>query len=635
MSRVQRDMIAAPQGLDNTTSPTDLPANKAQVISGFMNDRKGQLRGVGVFTPTTGLTSLPAIAGITNLYASGGSLYFISTSGIYQAQVNSGGALTYPPTYTLLTAFVASPGNSEMVWFEGELYFVNPNGNGRIWFDSALMPTPGWLNSTMGIANNLALTFTLSSGSLTGNYQYYFTQQDSLNRESSPSQLLQFGPFAPNAALASQEVVLTLPTGSYNAQTTHVNIYRTTNGGSVFYRVTQLSAATTTYTDNNADGVIEQNVIGPNFEENDPPNPASIVTVHQNRLWMDSPTATSSEGIILQYTNYNSATQESGASTLSGPTIDGSGNIVAADGGQIVVVNDSHDAITGILSFGSAIGVWTRKGRYVVLGTDSTNYALFWIDAKNCIAKNSIVLCDQYAVWLSDDGLYATSYNGGFSSDKLSGDIDAIIDSYNGTSGTGSGRSALESSFAWYADNAYHFYLPGPNPGVGFVAGTIWRFDFGTKGWTSYAPGFTATCAAVLQTGLGVVETAYLGYDNSGTSTIYTFDTHSPNQSITGASYIPRPINVEGKPDRECVMKFVRVRQYGTGVLTNGNVYASVDGRLEGPYPATVTFTAQGFLIEQEFTPAMTGRVCFPIFSALAGQNLNLTTCECDYDVVS
>lgn len=631
MSRVQKDMIVAPLGLDNTTYPTDLPEGKAQLIQGFLNDRKGQLRGVGQFTAASGLTNQNPLSNMTNLLAAGGFLYINAQFGIYQAQVNAGAFLTYPPSFTLnSTPLASSPGTAQMVWFEGELYYVNPNGNGRI-VSSTLY--------TMGIANNLSLSGAVNSASppnLTGNYQYYFTQVDSLGRESSPSNLLQYGPFAANPALSGDSVTITFPFASYNAQTTHVNLYRTTNGGSVFYLVVNLtaSASHTPYVDTTQDGVIQQNAIGPNFLENEPPNPASIVTVHQNRLWMDDTSAPAQSGVILQYTNYNSATQSSGASTLSGSTVDTSGNVVATDGGQIVIVNDSNQQMSGIISFGSALGVWTRKGRYVVLGTDSTNYALFWIDAKGCIAKNSLVLCDEYAVWLSDDGLYATSYNGGFSAQKLSGEIDYVIDTFNATSGTGSGRAALESSFAWYADRAYNLYLPGTNIGVGFSAGTIWRFDFTSQGWTSYAPGFAASCACVLQTGLGLVETAYLGRSD-GTHTIYAFDTHSLNQSISNAAYTPRPIRVNGVLDRTEVMKFVRVRQYGTGTLTSGSVYASVDGRQEGPYTAQVTFTAQGFLIEQEFTPAMTGRVCFPLFTGLTGINLILTACECDYEVVS
>lgn len=127
-------------------------------------------------------------------------------------------------------------------------------------------PVTGHIGRLGGPAPATAPTWTLGAGALNGYaYGYYTFYNSTTGWESSPSDITPFTTLAANQITWSG-----LATTVAKAGVTHKNLYRTQSSGEApYYRVAQVTLATTTYVDN----VLDPNlgIQGPEFNDHDPP----------------------------------------------------------------------------------------------------------------------------------------------------------------------------------------------------------------------------------------------------------------------------------------------------------------------------------------------------------------------------
>jgi hypothetical protein len=94
------------------------------------------------------------------------------------------------------------------------------------------------------------------AGAMSGVFKYLYTEY---NKNSSDGDMFSGhetnpSPIYTTGALSSNNVVLTLPGSAVNTGFTHLKIYRTDAGGSIYYYIGMVAIGTTTFTDNNLTG---------------------------------------------------------------------------------------------------------------------------------------------------------------------------------------------------------------------------------------------------------------------------------------------------------------------------------------------------------------------------------------------
>jgi hypothetical protein len=135
-----------------------------------------------------------------------------------------------------------------------------------------------------GPAPTTAPTWTLAAGALSGETIGYYTFYDSTSGwESSPS------PFTALTTLASQKITWSaLETTAFRDGVDKKRLYRSqlgASGAAPYYRVTEVSLATTSYVDTATD--LDLGTFGPDIGDNDPPPEDSfIVEQYANCIWI-------------------------------------------------------------------------------------------------------------------------------------------------------------------------------------------------------------------------------------------------------------------------------------------------------------------------------------------------------------
>lgn len=262
------------------------------------------------------------------------------------------------------------------------------------------------------------------AGALTGAYKYVWTWEDEKGRESSPSP-------AGSISVTSRQV-LVQPLGgtaNWSSQATTmgvaaINIYRTLNGGSVYFRVNHNPTQTVSqYTDNNSDASISANQVAPNPGQNDPPTWATILTIHRGRLIANDRTSVANP---LDYESHSSIQ----VSNLDAPTQFAPIPVVATDGARLSVSGSSADDITGLMTFGSVLGVWTLDDYFQLWGDSFEDWAMHHVTADGCVSHDTITQCGEKVLYLSQDGPVAINYLGGTFIGRLGGEIKGVFTGY-------------------------------------------------------------------------------------------------------------------------------------------------------------------------------------------------------------
>lgn len=410
--------------MNSSSDPPSLPLNRAKNITGFFPARYHKLK-LSQFLQQLSVTSQNVgIAGVAVYYSprpASSVAYGVTRQFLHKVLVfqTTGGMFSYDLRYQGNTFWVAldNPtyvgnigptklqngigsligGTVRTVQYQDELVIVRDDG---------MIPKRFYVDQTgamylyqLGITTPATpTTATGGAGNPNGTYTYVITYQDEKNRESSPSSA------STPLAAANQQITVTFTWGT-DPQVKAVNIYRITSGGSIYYRVTQITnTATTSYTDNTSDASLNATgaIQAPAFGQNDPPLRASLGCIYANRLVLnnrdiyDHPTNVASVSQV-QVSNTTGITQFS--SVQSSTTL--------TDGITLTIGTDPSDEVTGVAAVGSLLGVWKRKTYHHVYGQDITSFTVRHIHDKGCVATDSIARGGSYIVWLSDDGLYA------------------------------------------------------------------------------------------------------------------------------------------------------------------------------------------------------------------------------------
>lgn len=139
----------------------------------------------------------------------------------------------------------------------------------------------GNFNRCGGPGPTAAPTLGTTSGSLTGDYNYVYTFYDSTTGwESSPSPIGSVSPSGQDVTVSSLE------TTAYRAGVDKKRIYRTIDGGSVYLYHSEITLATTGFTDSTTDGNLGTAVAPDTGDHEPPPDGAYICKLFKNRLWV-------------------------------------------------------------------------------------------------------------------------------------------------------------------------------------------------------------------------------------------------------------------------------------------------------------------------------------------------------------
>jgi hypothetical protein len=251
------------------------------------------------------------------------------------------------------------------------------------------------------VAPAVAPTLSFSSGALspTSGYRYVYVYKNSSTGHISTAS----APSAATGALTSKNIVAGY-TASSDTQVDHIDIYRTADGGSLFYFLATVANGTSTYTDSTADSGLNDDIVAPIAHVNDPPPSGISLTVwHAGRLW-------AATGNALYYSG--------------GPdTTNGVGTEAWPPANNFLVPG----AITALASTSQGLIVSTSDNLYMVLGQDSTTFTVpqlwqrnFGVPSQNCIAQDG----DLLFLYTSTAQLYQLSSSldevGNMIADKLS-----------------------------------------------------------------------------------------------------------------------------------------------------------------------------------------------------------------------
>lgn len=464
MPRLPAMTIPAPSGFNTTSDPALLPENRGQYLQNVFGDHPGVLR--------SNIQNRPlVIAGTLTKSVDGMGIFYGVTVNldwlilVENAQIwvetpvlDGSGRPLFPPQWGNRTILTNSSGVSlpvgkryRMATFNNEVVIVADGGLQPLRWkagDSAFYQLGVNPPSTPNLSDAGGGT---KSG---GTYRYVATLQDNNgNRESSISAA------ASITIAANHNVSAVINTGT-DPQVAKVALYCQPPGATSFYLILATASPgvsqNVTITDTLTDAQITANAIASQAGENDVPHTASCVAVHKQRVVLND--TTQSAG--MQLSNLNSATQF--ASTI----------YQATDGVRLTIPGPPGDTIQNFAVFGSLLGIAKRYAIHSLWGDTANDFLTRPLHEKGCIAPDSFARCDDALLWLSDDDVYSTSFDGAFRLGNVSAEIQTLIDNYAVTSG---GRSMLEVAQSAYA--LRHYFL---------AVGTIlYAFSFDAKGWTT------------------------------------------------------------------------------------------------------------------------------------------------------
>lgn len=299
------------------------------------------------------------------------------------------------------------------VQIENELFFCSHSGSRvyRFYVDSS----NGDNYRAAGITTPSAATVGYTATGLTGTFLYKVVALDEKGRRSSPSASV-------TATPANQKVDLTL-TALYSSGTNggqgiaQYEIYRTTNGSSVYYLLTTLTDPTSTYQDNIADATIQVGRVAPSPGENDPGSgflTGGVAVLGSFRGRLIAASIFSSD---LMVSNYDNPTQFSSISTPD----------VATDGATYSIGGGASGQIMGVVSFGTVLGILTERAYYQLWGNDLSDFQIRKVADVGCVSRRSVVAMNNLVLFLSGDGVRAIGGDGNILDARISAPLDSEL----------------------------------------------------------------------------------------------------------------------------------------------------------------------------------------------------------------
>lgn len=243
-------------------------------------------------------------------------------------------------------------------------------------------------------------------------YTYRLCWADEKYRLSSP------GPDEAHTTAALKERVTCTVTWPTDEQVRYAVLYRAAQGTTNYYAVTPVSAtsvyiARTTATTTTADdGTAEADlVIGdlcPAPGANDPPNLASALCIHNNRLclsdrsfgslisWGEPDYSDEASLLRVQMSNLNAPTQFNSVSDVDDESL----------GTSLYVGTDVGDRVIALGSIGSILGVWRERSFYYITGSNPTDWSVEAGPNVGCVNPAALCFMQGRPFWLAEDGVY-------------------------------------------------------------------------------------------------------------------------------------------------------------------------------------------------------------------------------------
>lgn len=243
----------------------------------------------------------------------------------------------------------------------GSMVYVCDGTNQKKWDQTTV--------SKWGIAApTIAPGQSTSAGSLspTSGYQYVYCYKNSTSGHYSTA-----SPVSGNLGPQTSVQYTVTYTASADPQVDKISIFRTLDGGSLYYWLVDVANATSSYVDNNADTALNTDIVAPIADSNDPP-PAGLdlVTWHQDRL-------VGASGNFLYFS--------AGPDCITG---------VPEECWPPANVFTLPGKITAMASTTNGLLVWTSADMFVMLGTDTASFWVkpimrgFGVLTQNCVTQD-------------------------------------------------------------------------------------------------------------------------------------------------------------------------------------------------------------------------------------------------------
>jgi hypothetical protein len=292
---------------------------------------------------------------------------FKNVAGTIKNLVDTPGTLKSFTSSALTTIFTKTGG-------AGQTSFIT--GGNQVYFCDGVSTPSKWDGTTVtnwGIVTP-AVTPGISTGagvlSPTSGYSYVYAYYNSTTGHISSASAAS----ANTGPLTSKNITVSY-TASGDSQVTNIWIFRTVDGGSLYYFLAQVANTTTSYTDSTADSGLNTLLIAPISGVNNPP-PAGMahVAFYAGYAW-------GSVGNVLYFSNGPNTTLGSG--TESWPA---SNNFTLPG------------AITCIRPTSVGLAVFTRDDLYLLAGSSLSTFTLlpwqanFGVPGENCVCQDGDVL---------------------------------------------------------------------------------------------------------------------------------------------------------------------------------------------------------------------------------------------------
>lgn len=236
-----------------------------------------------------------------------------------------------------------------------------------------------------------------AAGNPDGTYRYKVTFLNADGKESGA------GPASSSITVTLDRIDLSnIPTCGAGQDCSGRNIYRTKNGGTLYYLVTTIANNTaTTVTDNTADAslgaALRLNFDGETEADLSRMPPVRFLTAHQNRLI--GAFCTAAEGD--KQTVYISKSREPWYCPVLPDVEDPN------EGTRIALQGPGAGEITGLCSHGDKVAVFTADAAFLLVTSDQLlDYALHRFTDHGCVAHRTIKSVRDMLLWLAPDGVY-------------------------------------------------------------------------------------------------------------------------------------------------------------------------------------------------------------------------------------
>jgi hypothetical protein len=216
-----------------------------------------------------------------------------------------------------------------------------------------------------------APTLGFTSGSLTiqSGYTYCYVYKNS-----STGHISTASPASANTGPQTSQNIQVGYIASTDPQVDKIDIYRTEDGGSVFYFLAEVVNGTGTYTDSTPDSGLNNDLVAPLTGNDPPPSGISLVVFHEGRMW-----------VVVGNKVYFG----------SGPDVT---NGVGEESFYLPNVFTFPGAVNAIASTSVGLVVFTASDAYMIQGNSLATFQQglwqknFGVASQNCVAQDGDVL---------------------------------------------------------------------------------------------------------------------------------------------------------------------------------------------------------------------------------------------------